>query len=521
MCFASLAVPNADRVTAVRLSAGSPRPDDAWRLRVQPLLVGLAVSLLAGCAAGPDFKTPAPPQVKGYTAQPLATTESTPDVTGGAAQHLDEATDLPGDWWTLFHSKQLDALIQQSLKNNPDLKAAQAALTVAHENVLAQRGYYYPNASLGFSASRQRQPSTLGPVTNSSADLYSLFTPQLNISYSPDLFGLNRRTVESLQAQEQGVRFQMIAAWTTLTSNVVVTAVQVAALQDQVDATQQMVDANKKMLDILHYQYDKGYASQIDVAAQETQLAQIDATLPPLVKQLEQQRHLLAVLVGEFPADAPTGEIALADLQLPEDLPLSLPSKLVEQRPDVQQAEANLHAANAQIGVAEANRFPNIEITGDAGHTALAFSQLFKAGTGFWGVAADITQPLFEGGTLMHQQRAAEAAYDEAAAQYRSTVLAAFQNVADTLTALDQDAKALQTATAADQAAKRSLDLTEIQAKDGYADPLQLLNAEQSYQQAHLAFIQAQSERFDDTAALYQALGGGWWHHADMAGESK
>ncbi|HEY3859593.1 MAG TPA: efflux transporter outer membrane subunit, partial [Gammaproteobacteria bacterium] len=436
-------------------------------------------------------------------------------------QHLDEATDLPGDWWTLFHSEQLNALIQQSLKNNPDLKAAQAALTEAHENTLAQRGSYYPSAALSFSASRQRQPDSLGPVTNSNTDLYSLFTPQLSISYTPDLFGLNRRTVESLEAQEQGVRFQMIAAWTTLTSNVVVTAVGVSALSAQVDATQKMVDANTQMLKILNYQYDKGYASQVDVAAQEAQLAQIAAALPPLVKQLEQQRHLLAVLVGEFPADATAGTVELSDLHLPEDLPLSLPSKLVEQRPDVQQAEANWHAASAQIGVAAANRLPNIEITGDAGSTALVFSQIFKSGTGFWGVAAAITQPLFEGGTLMHQERAAEAAYDEAAAQYRSTVLNAFENVADTLTALDQDAKALQAAAVADQATKHSLDLTEMQARAGYADPLQLLNAEQSYQQSHLAFIQAQAERFVDTAALYQALGGGWWHHADLAGESQ
>lgn len=489
----------------------------AWRKL--PLLAGTAMLLLAGCAVGPDFKQPAAPAVKSYTAQPLRDTAATPGVAGGAAQHLQQAADLPGDWWTLFHSKQLDALIQQSLKNNPDLKAAKAALTAAHEDVLAQQGFYFPSASLGISATRQRQPGVLAPVPSSNQDLYNLDTAQVNISYSPDLFGLNRRQVESLQAQEQGVRFQMIAAWTTLTSNVVVTAVQVAALQDQVDATQQMVDANKQMLDILHLQYEKGYASQIDVAAQETQLAQIDASLPPLVKQLEQERHLLSVLVGEFPADAPTGEIALADLQLPADLPLTLPSTLVQQRPDIMQAQANLHAASAQIGVAEANRFPNIEITGSAGHSASTFSQLFKAGTGFWGIAADITQPIFEGGTLMHQQRAAEAAYDEAADQYRSAVLNAFQNVADTLTALDQDAKELQAAAEADQAAKHSLDLTEVQAKDGYADPLQLLNAEQAYQQAHLTFVQAQAERFADTAALYQALGGGWWHQTDMAGE--
>ncbi|HEU5397864.1 MAG TPA: efflux transporter outer membrane subunit [Gammaproteobacteria bacterium] len=487
--------------------------------RLRPALAAIAVLVLTGCAAGPDFKPPAAPKVSGYTAQPVGTTASTPDVPGGSAQHFSAGANLPGDWWTLFHSKPLDALVEQSLKNNPDLKAAQAALTVAHEDMLAQRGSYYPSATFSFSASRQRQPYVLAPVPNSNEDLYNLYTPQLSIGYSPDLFGLNRRTVESLEAQEQAVHFQMIAAWTTLTSNVVVTAVQVAALSAQADATRQLVDVNTQMLKILRYQYDKGYASQIDVAAQETQLAQVNATLPPLVKQLEQERHLLAVLVGEFPADAPDGTLQLSDLQLPEDLPLSLPSKLVAQRPDVRQAEADLHAACAQIGVTEASRLPNLELTASTGSTALAFSKLFTAGTGFWSLAAAITQPLFEGGTLMHQQRAAEAAYDEAAQQYRSTVLTAFQNVADTLTALDQDAKELQAAAAADQAAQHSLDLTELQAKDGYADPLQLLNAEQAYQQAHVTFVQAESERFADTAALYQALGGGWWNHADLSGE--
>ncbi|HSN17282.1 MAG TPA: efflux transporter outer membrane subunit [Gammaproteobacteria bacterium] len=498
-------------------ASSSARPRVA---RTQLLIAGL-VAALAGCAVGPDFQPPAPPKVKDYTAQPSAAIVATPDVPGGAAQQLDAATDIPGDWWTLFHCTALDALIQQSLKNNPDLKAAQAALTAAHESVLAQQGSFYPSATLGFSASRQRQPALLAPVPNSNEDLYSLFTPQFTISYSPDLFGLNRRTVESLQAQEQGVRFQMIAAWTSLTTNVVAAAVQEAALSAQVDSTRQLVDANTQMLQVLRYRYEKGYASEIDVATQEAQLAQVNATLPPLVRQLEQQRHLLAVLVGAFPSEASDGSIQLADLQLPEDLPLSLPSALVEQRPDVRQARANLHVASAQIGVAEANRFPNIELTGNTGSTALAFSQIFKSGTGFWGLAATITQPLFEGGTLTHEERAARAAYTEAAEQYRSTVLTAFQNVADTLTALDQDAKELQAAAAADQAAKRSLDLTTLQAKDGYTDSLQLATAEQAYQQAHLSLIQAEAARFIDTAALYQALGGGWWRHSDLAGEPR
>lgn len=485
-----------------------------WK-RVLP--AGIAALLLTGCAAGPDYKPPAAPNVKSYNVRPHETTAATPDVAGGTAQHFQQGADIPGDWWTLFHSKALDALIRQSLDNNPDLKAAQAALTVSHEDVLAQRGTYFPNAAVGLSVSRQRQPSVLAPVPNSNEDLYSLFTPQLSISYAPDLFGLNRRTVESLQAQAQATRFQLIAAWNTLTSNVVVAAVQEAALQAQVDATDQLVDINTRMLTLLRYQYAKGYASEVDVAAQESQLAQVKTTLPPLIKQLAQQRHLLAVLVGRFPSEAPAGTVALSSLHLPDDLPVSLPSKLVAQRPDVRQAEANLHAASAAIGIAAANRLPNIELTANLGSTALAYSDLFKAGTGFWGLVAAITQPLFEGGQLMHQERAAKAAYVEAAEQYRSTVLSAFQNVADTLTALDQDAKELRAAAMADQAAQKTLDLVQLQARDGYADPLQLLNAEQAYQQAHLTFVEAQAERFADTAALYQALGGGWWHHTDFA----
>ncbi|MEW9570427.1 efflux transporter outer membrane subunit [Rhodanobacter sp. Si-c] len=473
--------------------------------------------LLAACAVGPDFKAPAPPAVNGYTPHPVSTTAATPDVAGGSAQHFEPGADIPGDWWTLFHSESLDALIKQALAHNHDLKAAQAALRVAHENMLAQRGAFLPSVSADLSASRQRQAGSLAPVPNSNAFLYNLYTPQLSISYTPDVFGANRRSVESLKAQEQAARFQMIATWNTLASNVAVAAIQLASLQAQVDTTRQLVDANTKMLDILHYQYDKGYASRVDLAAQESQLAQTQATLPPLEKQLVQQRDQLAVLAGRFPSQATGDQITLDNLHLPESLPLSLPSALVAQRPDVRQAQADLHAASAEIGVATAARLPNITLTADTGSTALEFSRLFTGGTGFWDVAAGITAPIFEGGTLLHQQRAAKAAYVEASEQYRSTVLAAFQNVADTLAALDQDAKALQATAKTERAARLTLDLALRQLKDGYAGNLQLLNAEQSWQQAKIALVQAQANRFADTAALYQALGGGWWHHSDLS----
>jgi NodT family efflux transporter outer membrane factor (OMF) lipoprotein len=483
---------------------------------VLPCVAACLLMLPGACAVGPNFKKPAAPKVQGYTADPLTETVATPNVPGGQAQRFANGVDISADWWTLFHSTALNELIEQSIKNNPDLKAAQAALSVARENVLAQRGSFYPSVTASFDATRQRQSGQISPALNSNTFLYNLFTPQVSVSYVPDVFGLNRRTVESLQAQEQEVRFQMIAAYTTLTSNVVVTAIQMAALQLQIDVTHQLIDVNTHMLQILKYQFDKGYVSRLDVAAQESQLAQIAATLPPLIKQSAQLHDLLAVLSGRFPTEAPAEKFELASLQLPEELPVSLPSELVAQRPDVLQAEANLHDASAKIGIAIANRLPNIALTANVGSSAAAWNQLFTSGTGFWGIGAAATAPIFAGGTLLHQERAAKAAYTQAAEQYRSTVLTAFQNVADTLTALQQDAAAIKAAADAAEAAKVTLDLARRQWTNGYAGYLALLSAEQTYQQAEITLVQAQSSRFADTAALFQALGGGWWHRPEL-----
>jgi len=482
-----------------------------------PLYAVLTTLLLAACAVGPDFQKPAAPAVSGYADHRLTTTVATANIAGGEAQRFASASDIPGDWWTLFHSKPLNDLIEQSLKNNPDLKAAQAALAAARENTLAGRGAYYPSISASVSASREHDPpGALAPVPSNNAFLYNLFTPQLSISYVPDVFGLNRRTVESLKAQEQAARYQMIAVDITLSSNVAAAAIQEASLQSQVDATHELVDINSKMLQILQYQFDKGYASRLDLAAQESQLAQVAATLPPLMKQLAQQQDAIAVLAGRFPNQQPAEKFELSSLQLPTDLPVSLPSELVAQRPDVLQAEENMHAASAQIGIATANRLPNISLTANAGSTALAIGQVFKAGTGFWNLGSALTAPIFQGGTLLHQQRAAKANYLQAAEQYRSTVLTAFQNVADTLVALEQDAEGLKATAKAADAAKLTLDLSQRQYKAGYANYLALLNAEQAYQQARIALVQAQASRYADTAALFQALGGGWWQRADL-----
>jgi NodT family efflux transporter outer membrane factor (OMF) lipoprotein len=475
-----------------------------------------ALVLTAGCAVGPRFKKPAAPDVSGYTPAPISTTSSTSNAGGGEAQHLVEGHDIPGEWWTLFHSQPLNDLIERSLKANPNIKSAQAALGVARENMLAQRGAYYPSVTGGFSATRAKSSADLSPVTNTSALNYSLYTPQVSVSFVPDVFGLNRRTVESLQAQEQQARFALAATHITLSANVATGAIQEASLRGQIDATRGLIDINTKMLQILRQQYARGYAEELDVAAQESQLAQVAATLPPLLKQLAQQRDLLAVLAGGFPNHDLPENFELSSLQLPQELPLSLPSQLVEQRPDVRQAEENLHSACAQIGIARANRLPSFALTADAGSMAVVLGRLFSGGNGFWDVTAGVTQPIFDGGTLMHRERAARAAYTEADQQYRSTVLTAFQNVADTLNALEQDADALKAAAAAKDAAGVTLKVTKKQLDAGYANYLTLLSAEQAYQQALINLVQAQSNRYADTAALFQALGGGWWNRADI-----
>jgi len=482
-------------------------------------LTGFAVSALlltTGCAVGPRFKRPAAPDVSGYTRAPITTTNSTNNVAGGDAQTLVNGQDISGEWWNLFHSKPLDDLIELCLKANPNLKAARAVLVVARENMLAQRGAYYPSATAGFSATRAKSSADLSPVTNTSALNYSLYTPEVSVSFVPDVFGLNRRTVESLQAQEQQARFALAATHITLSANVATGAIQEASLRGQIDATRELIDINTKILQILREQYAKGYADELDVAAQEAQLAQIVSTMPPLLKQLAQQRDLLAVLAGGFPSQDLLEKFALSSLQLPQELPLTLPSQLVEQRPDVRQAEENLHSACAQIGIARANRLPSFALTADAGSMAVVFGRLFSGGNGFWDATAGITQPIFDGGTLMHRERAARAAYTEANEQYRSTVLTAFQNVADTLNALQQDADALRAAADLRDAAKVTLDLTKKQLDAGYANYLALLSAEQAYQQALINLVQAQSNRYADTAALFQALGGGWWNRTDI-----
>ena len=479
----------------------------------------VVVAFVTGCAVGPNFSRPAAP-VGGYTRERLAAATVATPVPAGEAQRLIEGIDIPGQWWALFHSEPLNGLIEEALRNNPDLQAAQAALRVARETVLAQQGAYFPSVVASFTPSRQKDPTgAVAPTAASGNPTFSLFTAQVAVSYTPDVFGLNRRTVEGLAAQAEAQRFQVEATYLTLTANLVAAAVQEASIRGQIEATQEIITIGRALLESLRLQKALGRIAEADVAAQEAALAQAEASLPPLQKQLAVQRDLLTALMGRLPSKEPVERFELASLTLPQELPVSLPAQLVEQRPDVRAAEANLHAASAQIGVAVANRLPNVALTASDGSAATKIGQLFTPGTGLWSIAASLLQPVLDGGTLLHKERAARAAFDQAAAQYRSTIITACQNVADTLHALQTDAAAVQATARAEQAAVRSLEIARKQLELGAVNYPTVLTAQQTYVQARLALVQAQASRYADTAALFLALGGGWWNRTDVAPE--
>jgi NodT family efflux transporter outer membrane factor (OMF) lipoprotein len=488
----------------------------------QPIAAGRALSLLAlsllvlsACAVGPDFAPAPAPPVNGYTpeGQPAATASS--NIAGGVAQRFDMGRDIPGEWWTVFHSKDLDALLAEALSANPSLQAAQAALWQAKENLYAQAGKLLPSIDANASAERQQfSPASFGSA--GSPSIFNLYQTTLNISYAPDVFGGTRRQIEATAALADYQRFELEATYLTLTSNIVTAVVQEASLRGQIEATRDIIKAETDQLDVVRHQFDVGAAARTDVLTQQSEVATAQATLPPLQKQLEQQRHVLLALIGRFPSQARSDRISLATLRLPTHLPVSLPSQLVEQRPDVRAAEAQVHQASAQIGVAVAARLPQFNLTGDYGTAALTTAALFSPAALIWSAAASGTQPIFHGFTLLHQQRAAEAGYDLAQAQYKNTVLGAFQNVADALRALQLDAATLRADRAALAASSDTLDLARGQYRLGAITYVILLNAQRSYQQSRLAVVQAQAARYADTAALFQALGGGWWNRDDV-----
>lgn len=468
------------------------------------------VLLLGGCAAGPDYRPPAPPDAKSFLpAEPATTRTQTapaPPETPGPKFLLDAP---PARWWTLFGAPEIGELVQAAVANNPDVAAAEAALVQSRELLYAQRGAFLPSVAAQFQGSRQRNSATLAPPLSSNATIYSLYTPQLTVSYAPDLFGGVRRQVEAGAAREQAQEAQRDAAYLTLTSNVVQAAVQIASLQEQVEIQTADIEEARRLLALVQRQAALGQVSGADVATQETALAQARQALQPLARQLAQERDLLTMLLGRRPEQTNLPALRLSSLLAPLDLPLGMPSELVARRPDIRAAEANLHAASAQVGIAAAARLPSLTLTANYGASAGRLSELSDPANRMWGLAADLVQPVFQGGALRHQQRAAEAGYRQAQAQYRSIVLQAFQNVADSLQALQQDAQGLAAARASEAAATRALRIAERQLAVGEVSASTLLGAEQAFQQARLSLVQARTAQLTDTIALFQALGAG------------
>jgi NodT family efflux transporter outer membrane factor (OMF) lipoprotein len=422
--------------------------------------------------------------------------------------------DIPGQWWRVFHSAPLNRLVDEAIRNNPTIESAQQALRAARENVSAQKATFFPTVTGSYTPSTNKTATgALSAASASGNPYYSLHTLQVSVTYTLDIFGLNRRTVESLQALADAQRFQVEATYLTLTSNVVAAAIQEASLRGQIAATQEIIKVETEGLEILRRQQALGQVAGADVALQEALLAQAQASLPPLQKQLAVQRDLLAALTGHFPSEGVPATFNLAAMELPRELPVSLPSRLIEQRPDVRMAEEQLHSACAEIGVSVANLLPSLTLDGTAaGSAANNINRLFGPGTGYWTLAAMVAQTLMDAGELFHKLRGAQAAYDQAAAQYRSTVLTAFQNVADSLRTLQSDANAVGAAVNSERAAGTSLAITRRQLELGQVSYLALIQAQQTYQTALVNLVQARANRYADTAALFQALGGGWWN---------
>ncbi len=473
--------------------------------------------MLAGCMVGPDFAPPPAPSPARLTNAPLPVETVSAATLGGSAQHFRTGADVPGAWWELFHSPQISALVAQALRANPDLRAAQATLREARENVSASQGALFPTVAASASGARQQVSLAAFGIPSGIIPPFNYYAGSLNVTYALDVFGLVRRQIEGMAAQADYEREQLEAAYLTLTANLVGALLTEAALKAQIAAAEEIIRLYRKELEVVQQRFDLGAVSRADVLQQQSSLQAAVATLPPLQKQLGQQRDLVASLLGVLPSQYTDPTIDMASLHLPADLPVSLPSQIVAQRPDIRAYAALLHAATANVGVATANMLPQFTLSASYGREGLDTSQIFMPGAVVWSLGAGLTQPLFEGGALLHRKRASVAALEAAAAQYGSVVNTAFRNVADALVAVTQDAETLRAQLAAERAAAESLAVIHTQFQAGATTYLNVLQAEQTYQSARLQLVSAQAARFTDTVALFQALGGGWWHRADVA----
>ncbi len=479
------------------------------------------MALLSGCVVGPDYVRPATPAPSRFTEHPLPENTgkaATPDhdsvavkKAASADQILADGLDVDGAWWRLLRSPRLTALVEQALRQNPSLASAQQTLHQAQEVTLAQEGNFLPSVSGQLSRQRIKESGAQLGVPGLS-EQFSLYSAQLNVSYTFDVWGLNRRSVQSDEAKAAYQRFQFEGAANMLAANTATAIITAASLAAQIRAEEALVAAEQRLLGVVQSQFQLGAATGTDVATQEAQLAQTEALVVPLQTQLAQTRDQIAAYLGRVPSEAALPDFSLDDFTLPAELPVSVPSSLASQRPDIRAAEAQLQQATADLGVAIANRLPQITLSGFLGSSPASFYQLFTPGTGAFTLTNQLLQPIFTGGTLLHQQRAAKAALLAAASSYQNVVVGAFQNVADVLTAVVQDRRALEVNQAGERAAARSLSLAQTQYQAGSVAYLTVLTSQSQYQTAVINLIRAEAARYTDSVALFTALGGGWWN---------
>lgn len=476
--------------------------------RVGPVTVGILASVVAGCAVGPRFVHPAAPAVTHYTngRDPTQTASAQ-----GTSQRLNVGERVAADWWHVFNSAQLDAIVKAALANSPGLLAARASLQQSENSLRSGYGIFYPNVDADAAATRERY-SPVRAGSGAPPAIFNLFTLSASVSYALDVFGGQRRAVEALGAAVDVQRANEEGVYVTLLANIVNTVVAEAAYRAEIDATQELIGLQREQVRLAQVQVAAGTAAYSNVLSLESQLATYEATIPLLQQKLSQSDDLLAALSGRVPAEWAPPEVRLSDLTLPGDLPVSLPSDLVRQRPDILAAEAVAHAASANIGVTTAALLPSINLSGNYSANGVTRQALFDANGRAWSVGGDISAPLFSGGTLWFRRKAAINGYEEAMASYRATVLSAFAQVADTLRALDHDAAALRAQDEALQTSKEALRLVTINYQSGLSTYLDVLSADAQYHQALVNELQSTAVRYQDTVALYVALGGGWWN---------
>lgn len=465
--------------------------------------------LVAGCTVGPDFTAPSAPENKAYEKKPL------PELTvldkNETEQHIALGKKISGDWWHLLRSSQLDQVLQQAIAGNLTLVAAQASLNQAREAVNQAAGANYPQLDFAGTAARQKLNFANSGLKGFPPAIFNFYSLGPTLNYALDVFGGIKRQIEQQQALAQFQDYQVDAAYLTLTGNAVSQSLVIASARAQIKAVESIIADDERNLELVRREYREGVIGQPDVELAASQLASDRIQLPPLRQQLDVARHALAILVGKSPADFTPPDFDLTDLTLPEELPVSLPSELVHQRPDLLAAEAQLHAASAEVGVATAQLYPNVTLTASMAQAVMTPGEFFNPMNNVWSFGAGLTAPLFHGGELEAQRRGAIAAFRGSLANYQQTVLQSFGQVADLLQGLAHDAESLNDERLALDAAESSLRLTRIAFSAGTVSTLQIIDAERLYEQALLGYTRAQAQRYIDTAQLFVAMGGGWW----------